>query len=106
MNKQTKVTFWALVGVFVIVVIVYSIPLARELILEAAFFLGAGIAFLLLGALLIYFTLKGRTRGLLKKFLLLTGASAAGIPVGVVLHNIVYGLFIYFFPIYGCFGLN
>ena len=27
----------------------------------------------------------------------LQGASAVGIPVGVVLHNLVYGVFIYFF---------
>ncbi|HEY77535.1 MAG TPA: hypothetical protein G4O09_00280 [Dehalococcoidia bacterium] len=84
-------------GAFVIVIIVFLIPVARELVLEAAFFLGAGIAFLLLGALLMYFTLKGEMRGLLKKFLLLTGASAVGIPVGVVLHNLVYGLFIHLF---------
>ena len=97
MDKRNQVTFWALVGVFVIVIIVFLIPVARELVLEAAFFLGAGIAFLLLGALLMYFTLKGEMRGLLKKFLLLTGASAVGIPVGVVLHNLVYGLSIHLF---------
>jgi hypothetical protein len=97
MDKRNQVTFWALVAVFVIVISVYLIPVARELVLEAAFFLGAGVAFLLLGALLIYFTLKGKMRGLLKKFLLLTGASAVGIPIGVVLHNLVYGVFIYFF---------
>ena len=36
----------------------------------------------------------------MKKFLLLTGASAVGIPVGAVLHNAIYGLFIYFFGKY------
>ena len=97
MDKQIKATFLALVGIFIIVLAVYIIPPVRELVLEAAFFLGAGVALLLLGALLIYFTLKGKVRGLLKKLLLLTGASAAGIPVGVVLHNVVYGVFIYFF---------
>jgi hypothetical protein len=97
MDKQTKVTFWALVGIFIVVIAVYLIPPVRELVLEAAFFLGAGVAFLLLGALLIYFTLKRRIRGLLKQFLLTTGASAAGIPIGVVLHNMVYGVFIHFF---------
>jgi hypothetical protein len=97
MDKQTKVTFWTLVVVFIVVIVVYIIPPVRELVLEAAFFLGAGVAFLLLGAVLIYFTLKGKGRGLLKKFLILTGASAVGIPIGVVLHNLVYGVFIYFF---------
>ena len=97
MDKRNQVTFWALVGVFVIVISVYLIPVARELVLEAAFFLGAGVAFLLLGALLIYFTLKGKMRGLLKKFLLITGASAVGIPLSIILHNIVYSIFIHFF---------
>ena len=30
--------------------------------------------------------------GVLKKFLLLTGASAVGIPVSIFLHNAIYGL--------------
>jgi len=97
MDKQINATFWALIGIFIVVIAVYFIPPVRELVLEAVFFLGAGVAFFLLGALLIYFTLKRRIRGLLKRFLLITGASAAGIPIGVVLHNVVYGVFIYFF---------
>lgn len=97
MNKQVKVTFWALVGVFLIVLSFYLIPVARESIQGAAFILGAGIVFHILGAALIYFTVKSNVRGRLKKFMLLTGASAAGIPVSVILHNLIYGLFIHFF---------
>ena len=97
MNKRNQAAFWALVGVFIIVIIVYVIPIARELILGGAFLLGAGISFLIFGSALIYFTLKSDVKRLLKKFLLVTGASAVGIPVGVILHNVIYGLFIYFF---------
>ena len=52
---------------------------------------------LLLGVALIVFTLKEKVPGLLKKFLLLTGASAAGLFISILLHNAVYGLFIHFF---------
>jgi len=51
----------------------------------------------LLGVVLIIFTLKKKAKGLLKKFLLLTGFSLAGFFVFVLLHNLIYGLFIYLF---------
>ena len=54
-------------------------------------------AFFILGLALIVVTVKRKVEGPLKKFLLLTGASAVGFPVFVILHNLVYGLFIYFF---------
>ncbi len=54
-------------------------------------------AFFILGLALIVLTVKRKVEGPLKKFLLLTGASAVGFPVFVILHNLVYGLFIYFF---------
>jgi hypothetical protein len=51
----------------------------------------------LLGLVLIIFTLKKEVGGLLRKFLLLSGFSLAGFFVFVLLHNLIYGLFIYFF---------
>jgi len=57
---------------------------------SAALLLSLGITFLVL-------TIKGKTRGIFRKFQLLTGASAIGIPVSILLHNLVYGLFIHFF---------
>jgi len=71
--------------------------MARESLLGPALLLGSGAAFLLLGAALIYFTIKEKVRGWVKRFLLITGASAVGIPISVVLHNVIYGLFIHFF---------
>ena len=91
-GKLSWAIFWALVGVFIIVVSVYLIPLAMESLLGPAFLLGSGILFLLLGAALIYFTLKQKARGWVKRFLLLTGASAVGIPISAVLHNALYAL--------------
>ena len=54
-----------------------------------------GIFLLVLGGLLTFFTIMDKTLGLLRAFLILTGASAAVIPVSVVLHNAVYALFIH-----------
>jgi hypothetical protein len=42
-------------------------------------------------------TIKGKVAGKLKKFLLLTGASAIGFLLFIILHNLIYGLFIFFF---------
>ena len=89
--------FWALVGVFIIVISIFLIPVARESLLGPAFLLGSGILFVLLGAVLIYLTAKDKVTGLLNRFLILTGASATAMPVSAVLHNPVYGLFIYWF---------
>ncbi len=89
--------FWALVGVFVIVVSTISIPPAVILLMPLgllpAIFLAAIVVFVLLGVALLFLTVKTKVGGILKKFLLLTGASAVGLPVFVLLHNVVSGLF-------------
>jgi hypothetical protein len=46
-----------------------------------------------LGVLFLVLTLKQKTVGALRFFLLLTGSSATGFTVFVLLHNIVSGLF-------------
>jgi len=46
---------------------------------------------------LIVLTVREKVGGTLKKFFLLTGASSAGFFVSILLHNLVYGLFIHFF---------
>lgn len=89
--------FWALVAVFVIIACVFFIPVFRDLLRGSLLFLSPLVVFSLLGAALIFFTVKEKVRGILKKFLLLTGASAAGIIVSILLHNAIYGLFIHFF---------
>ena len=50
-----------------------------------------------LGVTLIVLTVKKKVAGILRKFLLLTGASAVGLPVFAVLHNLVYALLILWF---------
>ena len=62
-------------------------------------FFGLGIALLVL-------TVKREPRGKRKAFLILTGASAVGIPVFAVLHNLVYALLIWIFgeDVWGSLG--
>jgi len=92
--------FWALVGVFIVIVSVFLtaafIPAFRGAIF-LWFIIISGAIFFLLGGALIFLTIKEKVGGMLKKLLLLTGASAAGIFVSILLHNAIYGLFIQFF---------
>ena len=96
-GKLTRDVFWALVAVFIVVISLFIIPTARELFMGGIFLLASGVVLLSLGGALLFLTLKERMREMLKKFLILTGASAVGIPISVVLHNAIYGVFIYFF---------
>jgi len=89
--------FWVLVGVFVVIASVFSIPAFRELLVGFIFLIISGAAFFSLGVALIVLTVKEKVGGMSKKFLILTGASAVGLPVFILLHNAIYGLFIYWF---------
>lgn len=51
----------------------------------------------IIGIALIVFIVKRVEKGLLRKFLLTMGASVVGFPIFVLLHNVVYGMFIHFF---------
>ena len=95
-GKLSWPIFWALVGVFIVLVSVFFIPAFRDLLMGFLFIIISGSIFLLLGVALIVFTVKEKVGGTLKKFFLLTGASSAGFFVFVLLHNLVYGLFIHF----------
>jgi hypothetical protein len=96
-GKLVRVVFWGLVIVFVAAVMIFIIPPVRELLLGGVSMFILGVVLLLFGIGLIYLALKKEAPGLLKKFLVLTGACAAGIPVSIFLHNAIYGAFIYFF---------
>jgi len=97
-GKLSWPIFWALVGVFVVIVCLLLIP---PFILRGYIFwwflIIFGSIFLLLGVALIVLTVREKVSGALKKFFLLTGASAAGFFVSFILHNAVYALFIHFF---------
>jgi len=96
-GKLSWSIFRALVGIYVVIACVFFIPAVRELLMGLLFLIISGAVFLLLGVALIFFTVKEKVAGMLKKFLILTGASAAGFFVSILLHNAIYGLFIHFF---------
>ena len=90
--KRTEVIFWALVGTFVLILSMFFISPVREFFQGSLLFLLPFIIFSLLGIVLIFFTIKEKIKGMLKKILILTGASALGFFVFAVLHNLFYGL--------------
>ncbi len=96
-GKLTRGVFWALVAGFILVVGFFTIPMARGLFMGGFFLPISGVVLLSLGGALLFLTLRGRVRGLFKKFLILTGACAVGIPISLVLHNAIYGVLIHFF---------
>jgi len=91
-------TFWALVGIFILIATYFAVPTPVS-IKKALFPFAAVLAlvFFILGVALVFLTLKLKVERKLKKFLILTGASAAGFLLSVILHNALYGLFIYWF---------
>ncbi len=97
--------FWALVGVFVIIArAMFLAPLAFHSAIPFPrgfpppnlylYYLYSSTPVVLvgLGVTLIVLTVKTKVRGMLKGFLLLTGASAVGLFVSITLHNLVLGL--------------
>lgn len=90
--KKLTITFWALVGIFLVIMGEFFIPSVRELFRGSILFLLPFTIFSLLGIVLIVLTLRKKIEGVLKKFLILTGASAGGFFVSVFLHNAFYAL--------------
>jgi len=84
--------FWALVGVFLIILGQFFIPAFREFVGVSELFLVPFLVFFLLGMALIFFTRREKIGNLLKSFLLLAGISATGFFVSILLHNIFYAL--------------
>jgi predicted cobalt transporter CbtA len=101
-DKSIRSIFWAMVAVFVIIILIMFIlvpilgrttgdsPLRFSFFAALPVFFGLGIALLVL-------TIRKQEPGLLKKFLLLTASSTVGLPVFAVLHNLVTALLIYSF---------
>ena len=100
-GKASWPLFWALIAVFVVVMVglLFTPPFIPAFIgpVFLWFLIIFGSIFLLLGVALIVLTVREKVEGKLKAFFLLTGASAAGFFVSFILHNAVYGLFIHFF---------
>lgn len=86
-NMLTRV-FWIFITTFVI--ILSGTVLGKWL--RGPYLIPAIAIFFLLGAALVLLTLKEKVKGMLKKFLILAGASAVLFFVSVLLHNFFYAL--------------
>ena len=86
-----RITFYLLVAVFILAVSIIFIPAFRGIV-SGTFMIISSAILLLFSSVLIGLTLVQKVEGKLKKFLILTGASAAGFFVFVLLHNIFYAL--------------
>ena len=83
--------FWILVVIFVVIVVLMFMPVA--VVTKRALFpfvAVLSIPFILLGLALVFFTLKEKVDGPLKKFLILTGIAPAAVVLGTILHNVFY----------------
>ena len=86
------IIFWALIGAFLFIASQFFIPIVRELVRGPIIFLLPFFLFFLLGIILIFLALKQKVGKSLKSFLILTGGSATGFFLFVILHNFFYGL--------------
>jgi len=86
-----RVTFYLLVVVFVLAISTIFIPAFRGYV-SGTFMIISSAILVIFSSVLIGLTLVQKIEGKLKKLLILTGASAAGFFVCVLLHNIFYAL--------------
>jgi polyferredoxin len=109
-NRSILPVFWALLGVFVLVIISFNVmnspirTLLNDLYPEdivavavSTFFQFSGLLFFALGLTLLILTARAKLDKLFKGFLLLTSSSAVGFFVSILLHGVVYGLFMLLF---------
>ncbi|MBI2846520.1 MAG: hypothetical protein HYX82_01410 [Chloroflexi bacterium] len=99
-NRYIWPVFWALLVVFAVPIFDIMVgPLLYRRVLgppPQLFLLLWGAVFLL-GLVLLILTLRATIDKTLKKFLLLTSSSSVAIFVSILLHGLVYGLFILLF---------
>jgi len=85
--------FYVLMGIFVVMlgwmVIPFPVGMRQGLF---SFVVVLTLIFFLLGLVLVFLTIKRGVKGKLKRFLILTGGSAGGFLISVLLHNFLYGL--------------
>jgi len=92
MKKSLIYAFWSLMFFAVVVISEFFVPPVQDIFMGGFIFLVPPIIFSLAGLLLFILALKSETTGRLRKFLLLTGASATGFFIGILLHNLLYAL--------------
>ncbi len=93
---STVVIFWIILAFSILTISNIFIMNEFDLFNRYLFF-ASGIILCCLGIALIVLAAKAKLTKVSKAFFILTGASAAGMVIGSVLHNLVYALFIKIF---------
>jgi len=109
-NRFIMPVFWSLLGAFILVFISFNVmnspirTLLNDLypddivaVAVSTFFQFSGLLFFALGLTLLILTVRAKLDKIFKGFLLLTSSSAVGVFVSILLHGVVYGLFILLF---------
>ena len=97
MYKSIITAFFALIANFIFILCLFFVPVINQFFMGSKVFLIPFAVFFLLGLVLTILVFKSKIKGKLKKFLLLTGISAFGMFAAILLHNLIYGTFIYIF---------
>lgn len=102
MDTLTWSIFWASVTVFIAMVctmlFLRAVKSVKKLLMPYAFF-GIIAVLMILGVILIVLTVQKDVEGTSRILLLLTGASAAGMSIFAILHNLITAIFIKFFRV-------
>lgn len=92
LNISIRLVFYSSVGVFLLILGQFFVPVFRDFFRGPLLFLLPFFVFCSLGGVLIFLTIKKKVKSNLRKFLLLAGASAVGFLVFNILHNLFYAL--------------
>ncbi len=99
-NRLVLPIFWALFGACILLaLVILTGMLLRQWINDIPMLnvFAFGPLVFLLGLALLILAIKVKTERTFKVFLILTGAAAVGVFASMLLHNLVYGLFIQLF---------
>lgn len=96
-QRIRNVTFFVLVAMFAALLAIFWPGTLLWKYVPGSVTLALAIAFALLGGVLVVLTLRLKEARIQRTFFLLAGASAVAIPICAILHNLVYGLFIWWF---------
>lgn len=91
LQQIRRVSFFVLVVLFALLLAVFSLGGQRDW-LPIGLLAALAMALAVLGLVVVVLTLRLNEGGTKKAFFLLAGASAAGIPICALLHNVVYAL--------------
>jgi cytochrome b561 len=96
-NTSTITIFWVTLAFSILTILSIFIMNKFEILISNYFFFSLAIILTCLGITLIVFAKKAKITKISRAFFILTGSSAAGIVIGIILHNLIYALFIKIF---------